>query len=359
MNDLDAKTFNDIATVLKKSILEWYGPGAYLDTSRIPQVRSFAHSFIARYIVSGSESQTLLVKIAHKANQSDLQFAINNDALRALARREMHQLQATWQAFKELNDPDLIAVQPLAYLEPWNAIVMVEVQAQSLKSILASPKIGLGFPKASEQFIQHLQKASKWLRHFHDHVGGSQVGAASRTLMQARLDKVSRDVNDHMGTRFDTPKKIGSIKLQIDNVSGLEPVAQMHGDFHCSNILVTPRGQICVLDPRADSSRKSVYNDLATLLIDLHVKPIPMLTSGKFAKTFLAQSRQAIMESYFKAGESSKSLLDFYCACEVIYKWSMDERDFINSKKMRMVAPLIHPIHSRYMSQLISQFLTN
>ncbi len=73
MNDLDAKTFNDIATVLKKSILEWFGPGAYLDTSQNPQVRSFAHSFIARYIVSGSESQALLVKIAHKANQSDLQ----------------------------------------------------------------------------------------------------------------------------------------------------------------------------------------------------------------------------------------------------------------------------------------------
>jgi len=359
VNELDVKTFKDIAVVLEKSIPEWFGLKAYLDTSHRPTVRSFAHSFIARYIVSGPESIALLIKIAHKANQADLQPALKNETLRALARREMDKLEATWRAFKQLNDPDLIAVQPLAYLEPWNAIVMVEVQAQSLKSLLTSPKIGFGFPKASEQFIQHLRKGSKWLRYFHDHVGGSQIGAASKTLMQARLDKVSGDVDNHIGTRFDTQKKIGSIKLQIDNVSGLESIAQMHGDFHCSNILVTPRGQICVLDPRADSSRKSVYNDLATLLIDLHVKPIPMLTSGKFAEIFLAQSRQAIMESYFKAGESSKSLLNFYCACEAIYKWSMDERDFINSKKMRLVAPLIHPIHSRYMSQLISQFLTN
>lgn len=357
MNKLDNKIFKDIAIELAKSAPDWCGAGAHFDATQTPQVRSFGHSFIARYLITGSKPQVILVKIAHSPNQSDLQAALENESLRALAQDEMTQLQATWQAFQELGDPDLIAVQPLAYLPAWNAIVMFEVEGQTLRNRLVSPLIGFSQPQASAQLIQHLRKSSQWLWHYHNHVGGSQTGLASKPLMQARLDKISEDVTVRLGLHLDAPNYLSAIKSHMDTVSGMEPVAQLHGDFHCTNIIVTPRGQICVLDPRANSSRQSVYNELATLLIDMHLKPIPILTGGRFTQTFLDQSRQAIVESYFKPGEFSQSLLDFYCACEAIFKWSMDERDFIHRKNMRMLAPLARPILTRYMHQLVSRFL--
>lgn len=359
-NKLDAKVFNNIAIVLAGSISNWCGKQVLLDIYQIPQVRLFAHSFIARYLVTGSglEPQYVLVKIAHKANETNLQAALKNDSLRILAHNEMNQLQATWQAFQKLGNPDLFAVQPLAYLEPWNAIVMLAVKAQSLRTQLVSPQLAFSQPKASAQFIQHLRKASQWLRYYHNHVGGSLIGPASNTLMQARLDKVGRDVENHLGNRFNASKHLSAIKARMDSASGIELVSQQHGDFHCSNILVSAQGQICVLDPRADTSRKSVYNDLATLLIDLYLKPIPMLTGRRFAQKFLEESQQAIVESYFKPGEYSQSLLNFYCACEGIFKWSMYESGFVRRKKIRTLAPLIRPVLTRYMRDLIHQFIS-
>lgn len=355
MNDFDAKVFKDIATALNKSITDWFGISAQFDPNQIPQVRSYRHSFIARYKVGGSNPQIILVKIGRNSTQANLKTSLENDSMWTLAKNEMSNLQAIWQAFQKLGDPDLVAVQPLTYLKPWNAIVMLEVKAQTLRAYLLSPLVGFSQPEASARFISHLRKACKWLTHYHASNGGNQITPASKVLMQERFDTINKDVAHNIGQKFDAPRILSGIQSLIVTASGVEAVTQVHGDFHCSNILVTPRGQICVLDPRTKSSRTSMYRDLATLMIDLHLKPIPMLTGGRFTENFLEQSREAIIESSFKPGEFSQSLFNFYCACETAFKWSMFERDLVKRREIGPFAPLVRPFFTRYIYKLLDR----
>lgn len=356
MNEQNQKVFAEIAAVLAESIPGWFGAGTRFDASQTPEWRTFAHSIIARYPAQcGRETIHLLVKIPHKPNQLDLQAALADETLRQPARNEYEQLRTTWQAFERINDPDCVAIHPLGFLETWNAIVMLEIEAQALRTFLIKPQAGFSQPGATGQFVGHLRKAARWLRHYHDEVGLRQVGPVSLELMTARLDKVADDVAAHLGAR--AGDNLATLRARMEKFSGIEPTAHLHGDFHGSNILVTPQGQVCVLDPRVKSNRQSVYGDLSTLLIDLHLKPIPMLTGGVFTRKLLALSQQAVVESYFEPGEFQPALLDFYCACEAIFKWCMDERDFARRKNMRMVAPLARPILTSYMHGLIRRYL--
>ncbi|MEW5828991.1 MAG: hypothetical protein AB1846_08900, partial [Chloroflexota bacterium] len=259
--------------------------------------------------------------------------------------------------FERIGDPDCVAVRTLGFLEPWSAIAMLEVEGLALRSLLDRPRVGFGRSGPAGRLVECLGKAARWLRHYHEQVGGLRVGPVSKALMAARLDKVAGDVADHLGSRYNAPRNLSALRERIGEASGPEPVARLHGDFHASNILVTPRGGVCVLDPRGDPDPRSVYDDLATFLIDLHLKPIPVLTGGLFTRKLFEQSRQALVEGYFEPGEYRPALLDFYCACEAIFKWSMDERDFTRRKKMRMVAPLARPILTSYMHGLISRYL--
>lgn len=358
MNAQDLKVFKEIATELADSLPGWPGIDAQLDTSQIPSLRVHAHSFIARYTARQEHKPVhLLVKIPHRSNQADLQAALDDGTLRKAAMDEYYRMLDTWQAFERSHHPGCIAVQPLGFLEPWNAIVMLELEARPLRSLLVTPQIWFSQAATTKRFVGYLRKASRWLRHYHDLVGDSKVAPVSSELMTARLDKVAGDVATHLGNRFNAPDYLSMLRERIGKLSGLERIARLHGDFHASNILFTPRGLICVLDPRADIRPRSVYDDLATLLIDLHLKPVPILTGGRFSQKFLEQSRQTVVESYFKRGEYQPALLDFYCACETLFSWSMDERDLVRRRGMRLVAPLARPILTSYVHGVMSHYL--
>lgn len=357
MNAQDLKVFEEIAAALADSLPGWPGIDAQLDTSQTPNLRVYAHSFIARYTARhGHEPVYLLVKIPHRSNQADLRAALDDEALHKAAIGEYRRMLDTWQAFERFHDPDCIAVQPVGFLEPWNAIVMLEIDARPLRSLLVTPQIWFSHAATTKRFVGHLRKASRWLRRYHDLVGDSTVAPVSRELMTARLDKVAGDVATHLGNRFNASEYLSMLRERIETFSGLERIARLHGDFHASNILFTPQGRICVLDPRDDIRPRSVYDDLATLLIDLHLKPVPMLTGGRFSQEFLERSRQAVVESYFEPGEYHPALLDFYCTCETLFRWSMVERDLVQRKKAHLVAPVARPILTRYMHGVISRY---
>jgi len=358
VNDRNEQVLKKLIEVLTDSIPGWFGSGVRFDAAQTPEVQTHAHSFIIRYrLLLDADERYLLVKIPHRPNQTDLQESLGNKTLSQPARDEYEQLLVIYQTFDTLNDPDCTAVQPLDFLDEWNAIVMLEMEAIPLRVMLTSPQIGFSRPEATEQFIGHLRKASHWLRYYHDKIGESESRPLSQELMQARLDKISMDVANHIGSRYQVQTKLKVLRSHIGKASGRERIARLHGDFHASNILITRQGQVCVLDPRVDSDKKSIYNDLSTLLIDLSVKLIPMLTGGVFTQKFLQKSQQAVVESYFKPGEFEPSLLDFYCASEALFKWSMNERDFDRRKKMRMMAPLARPILTNYMQGLIRRYL--
>lgn len=357
-NQQEVKFFNTLNEVITASVPEWFGSEARFDENQTPEVHTHAHSFIIRYrLLIESNKRYLLVKIPHKPNLTDLQKSLQDETLKKPARDEYEQLLITWQVFDSMNDPDCTAVQPMDFLDKWNAIVMLEVQATPLRDMVKKPQIGFGQPEATDHFVGHLHKAIRWLRYFHDKVGGSESRDLSKELMRARLNKISKDVANHIGSRYNVLAILDILRSQIEKSAGRERIALVHGDFHASNILITNQNQVCVLDPRVHSDKSSVYKDLATLLIDLSLKPIPMVTGGKFSQNFLQKSRQSVIESYFEPGEFEPSILNFYCACEALFKWSMDERDFKRRKKMRIVAPIARPILTNYMHGLIRRYL--
>lgn len=358
INQQDKNFINKLSETLAFSIPRWFGNRAHINAAQTPEVRIHANSFIIRYrLLLDSDQRHLLVKIPHRPHQNDLQKSLRDEKLRQFARDEYEQLLSTWRTFNALNDPDCTAVQPLDFIEECNAIVMLEVQGILLGVMLTSPQIGFGLPEATKPFVGYLSKACHWLRKYHDNVGGSERGAISRELMQARLDKISRDVAKNIGSRYQVQAKLDILQSQIEKNVGRERIAHLHGDFHASNILITHSGPVCALDPRLDLDKRSVYKDLATLLIDLSVKPIPILSGGVFTRKFFQKCQQAVIESYFEPGEFEPSLFDFYCGCEVLFKWSMHERDFKLLKKRRIVAPLARPILTNYINGLTQHYL--
>jgi hypothetical protein len=357
-SEQEAKALREIGAELASSVPGWFGTAARFDAAQTPELRVHTHSFIARYTVHrGAETFHVLVKIPHKTHRLDLQAALKNKTLLPSALAEYNQLLETWQAFEQINDPDCTAIQPLGFLESWSAVITLETQARPLRTLLVTPQVGFSQATATGQFTEYLHKASRWLRHYHEKIGDRRVDPVSKELMAARLEKITDDVAVHIGDRYNAPANLSALRAKIQEASGPEPIARLHGDFHSSNILVTPSGKVCVLDPRVDSHHQSVYKDLATLLIDLHLKPIPMLTGGIFTEKFIEQSRRIVTESYFEPGEYQPALLNFYCACETIFKWSMDERDFSQRLKMRLVAPLARPVLNNYMHGLIRRYL--
>lgn len=355
----DLITYREITTSLADSVQSWLGDAVKFDAFQTPQVRSYGHSFILRYqyTLQDSHIRYLLVKVPHRPNQTDLQAALEEPSLSTFSRREYDLLFEIWKAFENIDEPDCIAIQPLAFLERWNAIVMLEIAAMPLRSMLMRPQVSLNFSHDAEKFIQYLRIASRWLRYYHDRIGEAEAESLSLDLMQARLDKISQDVANHIGERYGVVEKLNILQRKIQNFSGSDMTARLHGDFHCTNILVTPDEKICVLDPRAKSTRSSVYHDLATLLIDLSLKPIPVLTGGIFSNSFLEKCQQAVVESYFNPNEFEPDLLDFYCACEAIFKWSMDERDFRYRRNLRKVAPIARPVMAKYMQGLTNRYV--
>lgn len=350
----DLRLLKEITAALADSLPGWMGIDTQLDTSRTAKLRVHSHSFILRYTARHEhEAVHLLIKIPHRSNQADLQAALEDETLRAAAREEYYRMLDTWQAFERVHHPDFIAVQPLGFLEPWNGIVMLEIEARPLRSLLTKPRVVFAKTAVTEHFVGHLHTASRWLRRFHDFVGDSKVAPVSIDLMTARLDKVAGDVGTHLRNRFNASEYLSVLRNRIGELSGRQRIARLHGDFHCSNILFTPQGQICVLDPRVGIGRRSVYDDLARLLIDLQLKPIPMLTGGRFTQKLFEMSRQAVVDGYFEPGEYQPALLDFHCACEALFSWSMDERDLVRRRSMRFLAPLARPILTRYMHRVI------
>ena len=331
------------------------------DLSRRPTVTTRKWSFMFRFpvLVDGREARAILVKIARMQNMT-LEQSVTNRSLIERTEREYKMLTAIESVFSksEKIEKGYSYIRPLALLDDLNAIVMEELDCKPLKDYFSK----LGFvssKKQQDEFESLLKRSAGWLREYHRGIGEQghaslgEVGLPEKLADACR--ELSRIVPDAELTQIQK-----DLLAAIESVSETKiPLAMIHGDYHCSNIMVTPKKQVCSLD--ADFLHAPAYEDLAKFLIDFETRGLQTLLNGQFVRPSLVKRFQsAILENYFDGEEYNKLVLEIFVALALVYKWKIDE-DVLNQsgKAQKMIRTLLAPLRRGYIYKLIQQRLGN
>lgn len=353
MNQNIFQVYDEIASVLTAHITSWFGSKIQIETSAGPSIKKHTNSIILRYRVSGNSNHTILVKIPNRSPLHAIENSLADEALQKMAVEEFCQLEAIYTSLLSANHPAYAAIRPLTYLPEWNAIVMEELTASTLTSMINSPDFFLGLRGARSAVHASLIKAAGWLRFFHEHTGGMTHAPVNKDRMQARLEQIRENYTSHLSASSTAGTYLQRIKDIMDACSGMELSARQHGDFHCSNILVTPSSQVCALDPRTNPEKRSIYHDISSLIINLNY----LQASGKMSLGFLKKCQRDIIENYFLPGEFSTEILNFYCASEVVFKWSNRERALVRGGRPKAFISISRPFIDLFSRQILHRFL--
>jgi len=348
---------SSLANDLIAHITEWYGEGATLDPESFT-LRTNPYSFFIGFPVKTSGGiQTLLVKIHRKPYVATLRDALTTERLRKIARDEYEISQLIWQAFADENSPVCIPVQYLGFMEKWNALLMRKVEGKMLKKYLLSPSIALRNPKSLAQLQKYLLLSTRWLSILHRRVSGLQITPFPVDRARLLMEEVLSKLRELSKGQVDVGPFRAALDMGLEGLRELHvPVVLLHTDFHYSNILVTPDGQVCVLD-YALNYYGPIYFDLATILIDPETRQVQILTGGRFiASDFIQSCKRLILDSYFNGQPYLDNVLNFYCVLAILNKWSTDEASLSDSWR-KLISPILSRITRRYYVKLVLQYL--
>lgn len=336
---------------------KWFGDGAQLD-SKPSEIRRHAHSFIIRYpLVNTAMNKAVLVKIGRTPDMNSLAEVEAGERLKNLARSEYAIMQSTWQAFERAGATDVYAVQPLKYLESWNAIVMEEVAGQPLKELLFRPP----FQRNRRKLLKGLAGAARWLGLFHSGPGAIRLETFPREEVEQKVEAFVEQLEQNSNRQVEVEAFRQTLLSRLSNLAGETLVAQLHGDYHYSNVLLAKDGRVCALDPRNFMRRGPVYADLATLVIDPETRPAQIISWGRgVSPRFVQQARRTILENYYSVvglEEESESILDFYCALSVLHKWGISEKILNAPGPKGQMALVLRPLVRRHYGHLFNRYL--
>jgi len=353
----DQEVMSSLADALAANIPEWYGAGARLRAGSAA-LHTYPYSFFISYPVETPRGeQTLLAKIHRKPDMPTVQDALAADWLRPIARDEYEMTRLIQRAFEEENSPVCAAVQPLGFMDEWNAILMRKVEGKALKKYLLRAPVVLRFPKALAELREYLEASVHWLRIFHQRVGEAQEARFPASGVLDWMNEILSKLDMHSQGQVDVEPYRSALSVRAERLKELRvPVALLHDDFQYSNILITTKRQACVLD-YALTDRGCVYADLATLIIDPQTRAAQILTGGRFISSgFIRAINQTILDAYFDGKPHHENVLDFYCALAVINKWSADEAEMTAAWRKKPY-PLSRQTTRGYYARLLSQYL--
>jgi hypothetical protein len=298
-----------------------------------------------------------LVKIARKPSMHRIGDAIRVDELRTIAQTEYFFLKTTWDAFERAKKPGFYAVQPFAYLEVWNAIVMREAEGKSLNYLFFKPTIPLGISGSRVKLLEVLKQAGQWLKLFHSGAGEVKLEPFPCADAKEETEQLFESLSANSANQIEVNGLKRRVLELLSRLDAEVPVARLHGDYHFSNILFTPDGRLCALDPLY-SIRNPIYEDLAELLVHPLTRPVQFLTSGRFASHQLVDGCQkAVLDGYFNDSVCNQNMLNFYCALHIVHQWSMNEKKL---QKTGMKQTLLKPIvliMRRYFERALEQYV--
>ncbi len=342
-----------ITAQLGCAVPEWFGSGVSLVPQ--PEMRQREWSFLIRYPLRGMlAGRALIVKIPREPSMESVEEAVAAQHLYAVGMGEYQTLCAIAVAFEQER-----SVRPLDYWPLWNALVMEEVEAPSLKSLFLRPVMALNRSQEWQPFEEALKASGQWLRHFHEEVGTLRYQPLERAALQQPIGHLLDQLAALSGgTQPRAPLRAALARAMQQVNEEVVPTTMLHGDFNCANILVDRAGTIFVLDPNGDQ-RGPAYQELARLITDLSTRKEQVLSYGRFARpTRLARCRAAVVRGYFAGNPYDKHLLNLFCAVAVLHKWVENERTLASaSGGARGAATLLAPLLRRYFAGVILRFL--
>jgi hypothetical protein len=351
-----------ITQELEAHLADWFGEGTTL-TTPLPVIQSRKWSYLMRYGVrmpAGLDT-ALLVKIPREPGILTLDGAIKAEQWYAATRLEYDTLQAIATTFTEVSTEIFCTIRPLVYLPQWNAIVMEEMPAQPLKSALLKGRMIVGMAEDWHQFETALNRAGCWLRIFHEKLGNLTYQPFNAVDVRAEIERDLNHLEAVTARKVDTKTlRVAFERSLIALQKASVPVAALHGDFNCANILLSPDGRVSALDMN-NNLRGSVYQDLATLITDLFTRKQAFMAYGLFVRNHrLERGADAVLEGYFGAEPYNQELLNVACALAITRKWIRDEEALAQSSAaVRLLNLPVRFGIRRYFWHLISRYLSN
>jgi len=313
----------------------WYGQDATLDGAPTIHPRPWSCFFRYTVRISTTENRAILVKV-RRLEKMSVEEAITNVEMKQEIREEykaLVQIQRIFNVGEEAQQ--FFTVRPLACYEDLNSLVEEEASIHSLKSILRTPSIGRE-EKSWRVFEQHLSRAGRWLRIFHDHLGVAKQGPFVEPLiaeeMYENLGWIERPSN-----RKDVQAARRTIEAICEKYSDtLVPYRTLHHDFSLANIFVTDDRRICSFDPH--NKPGPIYRGLAKPLMDLETERLQVFTGGLFiSSSRMSSLSRSLLEGYFGTDTFTPPALNFYRLARLIKKWAENERKYQNASPRRKV----------------------
>jgi hypothetical protein len=245
-------------------VADWYGPGAELVLLGEGRQHSWSYQF--RGLVGvGATEVPIAVKVPRWEEAPTLGEALAAGP-QPDTQREYAELAAIKAAVDRRGDEGLAAVAPIGYLPEVNAIVTEAIDAAPLRSHLRVR------PDPSGLFAA----AGRWLRLFHDRVGGALEAPFPVGWFVGHLDGLAAGA----GRWPDLLRRYhGVARAAVEALEGTPVRAGgLHGDFNLSNVLVTADRRVAGIDTNRGEGPVAV--DLARLITDLRTHKGRALTFG-------------------------------------------------------------------------------
>jgi hypothetical protein len=340
---------------IAESAPEWFGAGALLASAE-PGCTSRPWSFMLRYEVLRADAApvAVLVKIPREPGIDTLAEAVRAEQWYRATELEHDTLAAVADVFSGSASSGFAWVRPLAYLRPWNALVMEELPSRPLRDLLLDRRVLLGGARAARRCDTVVEAAGRWLRRFHDELGEGELRPvdvpAVRLEVAEQLDRLESVLGARAG--------VGSLREAFDGaLAACEGrttcVATLHGDCNAVNVIVTADLRVAALDMNEDV-RGPVWRDVAGLAADLLTRKalvLPYALLGRRQR--LLGWAAAVPRAYAGDEGVDQELLALWTALAVVRKWAQDEQASSGSPVSRLLARRTRRYYRRLATELL------
>ncbi|MCB2223812.1 MAG: phosphotransferase [Actinobacteria bacterium] len=276
----------------------WYGPGAALEPGGVRRRAWSCH--LTPTVTAAGRAVELIVKVPLWEGAPDLQAALAAGPQPG-TRAEFETLQAIEAMVAAAGDPGLTVVHPVAYLPAVNAVVTERLPSVPLKAVRGGRARAAGLA------------LGRWLRRFHDEIGGAAEAPFDPAVMDADLGDIAARGRRIGGAAAAAAAALGPAASALAGAPARRAVT--HGDLGPSNILVTAGGAVAVIDPNLVEA--PVGADAAKLAAALRT-PRTRLMAGLPRGSGLHPVEAAVLEGY---GRAPDAVYRFLRRVAVMRRW--------------------------------------
>lgn len=259
-----------------------------------------AASRLYRYRTDGPEPMRLVVKVPLRRDAAlprDRPRRVPPTPADRKATFEFEALRAAQRHFAAIGDARFAAVEAVALLEPMHALVMREVDGESLRALVKRAALRL---RADRDLDEALEHAGAWLRAYHAIT--PPPGADDRLTTAEEVAVLAIRLGEYLQ---DAPHGRGTVELAERTASAARrltpgdlPLAVVHGDFAMRNVIVNG-GRLAVLD-MLGRWRAPAYEDVVTMTAALDGIALGPRLGGRLPLPSAVRSgRGAFLRGYF------------------------------------------------------------